>query len=1477
MTSTSLGIDHIEITMWLPSGSSSSYYVFPRQYPTPYGSPSYTFNFSYTVGPQVGPYEIQFRVVDIYQNYQDFACRLDVGAPRKDLPYSTNFDSMLLGTIYPQDGWLLWQGVADVVSSAVTGAYAGPAAFSGQQCLRISNTARLRQSFNNSAYDVWIGMYVIPSCSPDISGTFTLDLSNAKVAFQNQGAQGGITVFNGNGSGGGIWTDSGSRLGSIDGSGRPPSWNKVTVRLTRDLYYLYLNGYFVGSYNTISSNAAPFASMAITGSNWTDSYVDSVSVSTVNPFSLSSPSVSVSNISLIGASFSWVPDVSSGSPIASSTVEVQKSDGTVISTIPIGGSGNSTSVSNLYPGSGYQIRVKNTNAAGESSPWSALVAFTTLADTTPPSSPSGLNASGRSDTSVTIRWTGSSDNYQVAGYDLYRDGVKINGSLISGLTYTDSGITATGNYVYTVVAKDPAGNSSPASAGLSVGFAMDIDTDSDGISDPIETRLGSNPSVANVLQVPTTSFGSVNAGLFSGFVAKGNGTLWGWGRNTDGALGDNSRTLRASPVQTLSLTNIVQVRNGYNFTLALKNDGTVWSFGDNASGQLGNGVAIRGVVASQVTGLTKIVSIAAGNNHSVALRADGTVWVWGNNATGQLGDGSTASVGAPKQVPNLGRVVAIAAGNGWTAVVRSDGGVWTWGQDNYGQLGDGAPLATRTSPAPIGLGGAAGLSAGEFHCLAWMSDGTVRAWGRNNYGQLGINSTVDQSIPVTVSGLSGIVETAAGTTHSLARRNNGAVYAWGNQTVGATGSRSNSPALISAVVNGIPSAAGISAGSEYSLVLVADGSVYQFGSSYYGTAGTGVTTAMRILPLQATNFIDVLDVAAGQSHAAVVRADGKVYCWGLNSSGQLGCGSIPESYIPVAASGLSNIRKVAAGFLHTLALDSSGAVKAWGRNYNGQLGDNSYTGRNTPVQVSGLTSGVVQIAAGNSISFAIKSDGTVWSWGMNNLGQLGLGDKVERKVPAQIPTTGGFTSIVSVKATSSFALALKSDGTVWSWGNNTNGQLGNGTTTESTVPVQIPGLYNVTSIAAGSSFALARLSDGTVRSWGLNSNGQLGDNTTVQKLSPISVPGLTGVSEVYAGGTHALAKLNDGSIRAWGSGTSGELGDGSSVQRNTPVTMVNLAGGVSSVASGQGFNIILMNDFSLRANGTGVNGQLGVIQPLPSLVAIRTAASGSDTDADGMADAWEVANLGGISGNPALDNDSDGLTNIEEFSRGSNPNVADADADCLTDIVDVFPNDYFNGAAAQIVIDSGDNQMSAASTFLPVPMKVLVKNQTTQNPIAGARVQFQVTQGGGLLATTNTGSPSLSSVLVAVTDATGRAWVYFKQPATLGVISKVSATVGGLSVTFTASNQGGPNDDDDGDGLTNSYEENVSMTNRYLPDSDGDLINDGLEVLLGTNPLSNLESNAGPIGFGSTFDLVIRTPSANYGITTSTWVIQSVP
>ncbi|MBE1603927.1 Ig-like domain repeat protein [Actinopolymorpha pittospori] len=368
-----------------------------------------------------------------------------------------------------------------------------------------------------------------------------------------------------------------------------------------------------------------------------------------------------------------------------------------------------------------------------------------------------------------------------------------------------------------------------------------------------------------------------------------------------------------------------------------------------------------------------------------------------------------------------------------------------------------------------------------------------------------------------------------------------------------------------------------------------------WGYNTAGQLGDGTTTN-RTTPVETAlpEGVTVTQISAGDRHGLALTSDGRVLAWGSNSNGQLGDGTTTNRTTPVEVAlpeGVT-VTQVSAGSFHSLAVTSDGRVLAWGSNVYGQLGDGTTTNRTTTVEVAlpeGVT--VTQVSAGSFHSLAVTSDGRVLAWGYNGRGELGDGTTTDRTTPVEVALPEGVTVTQVSAGVNEFSLAVTSEGRVLAWGHNGYGPLGDGTTTDRATPVEtaLPEGVTVTQVSAGFDHSIAVTSDGRVLAWGGNHYGQLGDGTTTDRTTPVEVAlpeGVT-VTQVSAG-VHrfSLTATSDGGVLAWGWNVDGQLGDGTTTDRTTPVEVALAEGVIVTQISAGGLHSLALAQPPPRASSS---------------------------------------------------------------------------------------------------------------------------------------------------------------------------------------------------------------------------------------------------------------------------------------------------
>ncbi len=666
---------------------------------------------------------------------------------------------------------------------------------------------------------------------------------------------------------------------------------------------------------------------------------------------------------------------------------------------------------------------------------------------------------------------------------------------------------------------------------------------------------------------------AIAAGARHACAVRTDGTVVCWGADDSGQLGDGGGGDQLTPIAVPGVAGATAVVAGAEFSCALLADRSAVCWGDDSDGEIGDGAAGPTPRApTPVMGLSGARSLSAHWQHTCAVISGGAVVCWGSNSTGQLGDGTTTDRAQPVAVPGLANVVAVATGLSHSCAM-SAGAIHCWGDDSQGQLGSNPNGATapvlQPLLVPIVIDPIA-IAVGAQHSCAVRLSGQILCWGQNSSGQLGEGSMSSLAEPVPVTGLEGGVAVTAGATFSCGETGDGAIFCWGDDHYGQLGTGND---VVRPLPTTVPiSASAVAAGGAHTCAVgkaaAPDGAdaFVCWGSDQAGQLGDN-NEDDRSRPAPIEQPLIPASIAAGALHTCAVDASAVLWCWGRGSSGQLGPDHLVDTPFPVEVtlpSGATQATAVADGDAHTCVLVSptdglGGEIYCFGDNTYGELGDGTLTSRPTPALVSLGTSGVraAAVTAGGGHSCAIDVNGEAWCWGRNDSGQLGIGAPTGpattalQATPMLLALPGGAT-VRALSAGGAHTCAVDRTGGVWCWGANDRGQLGLGAAGASVAtPTAVASLSTAaTGVAAGGVHSCATLGDTSVWCWGGNDSGQLGDGTTIDRPLPANVTGAAGT--VTAGALHTCAATAAGIVTCWGADTSGQLGDGVTLTISAP-------------------------------------------------------------------------------------------------------------------------------------------------------------------------------------------------------------------------------------------------------------------------------------------------------------------------------------
>jgi alpha-tubulin suppressor-like RCC1 family protein len=678
--------------------------------------------------------------------------------------------------------------------------------------------------------------------------------------------------------------------------------------------------------------------------------------------------------------------------------------------------------------------------------------------------------------------------------------------------------------------------------------------------DPSIGELGNNNTNGNKIVIPTPVVGLspgvqsiVSGNYFT--CALANGGVKCWGYNPNGELGNNTTATGIVASQVIGLTSGVQaIAAGTAHVCAIVNGG-VQCWGQGQLGKLGNNATASSGVPVQVTGLTSgVTAIAAGPNATCAV-VNGGAKCWGYGNEGELGNNASVSSATPVQVFGLtAGVQAVAVADTHTCAVVN-GGLQCWGANYNGELGT-TNTNLRQTTVPVAVAGLtsnvqAVIAGGEYTCV--IVNGAEKCMGWNSSGQLGNGTTTDAAAPTQVTGLgSGVTAMFLGGLYDTCAIANGTVQCWGGQGTNSRqlGAGPTTVSLTPVQISGLSVGVQQLAAGPYDSFALVGGGIKGWGHDNTGMLGDGSTSDVSHPVQGPLGSSGVVAVATGFGHTCGL-ANGGVQCWGNDNLGQLGDGHTTQSTAAVQVSGLTaGVQAISAGSDHSCAI-INGGVMCWGQNYAGGLGNNSTVDSPVPVQVSGLTAGVSQISLGAGHSCALVNGG-VMCWGDNGQSQLGAAASGQSLVPLQVSGLTQGVQAISMGGAHSCALV---NGGVQCWGFNSVGQIGNNGTVNATVPAQVLGLTSGVSVLASGSDAArtCALVNGGVQCWGDATSGGLGNGSTVNARIPVQVTGLlSGVSQLTGGQFHSCANVN-GAIQCWGRNGFGQLGNNSVTDSAIPI------------------------------------------------------------------------------------------------------------------------------------------------------------------------------------------------------------------------------------------------------------------------------------------------------------------------------------
>ena len=676
-------------------------------------------------------------------------------------------------------------------------------------------------------------------------------------------------------------------------------------------------------------------------------------------------------------------------------------------------------------------------------------------------------------------------------------------------------------------------------------------------------------------------------------------------------MGSGTASIASGAAVSVTCDEVLSLATGNAFTCALLKGGGVDCWGDNSDGQLGNGQLGVSSSTPVQTNVTDATWLTAGTTHACVV-SGGAVLCWGQGSSGQLGNGGLSTAATPTAASFNGQtLVSVSAGGTHTCAVAMNGAAYCWGDNTDCDLGTGnaATCAQQNAPVAVaslvpdggGLIAVAAIAAGGQHTCALRTNGDVVCWGSNVYGQVGngmFGNTTPVATPTLVLHAASAI--SSGASHSCAvlmatdagsAQNN--LKCWGDDVAAQLGNGGASAGFGTPTAIEVTGATytGVSCGGSSTCAATAANTLQCWGADTYGQVGNGSLSTYVTAPTEVA-LTGVTAVSAGLEHACAISA-GAVSCWGSDSNGQLGDGFIAEAAHPVPVQGLGTAVAIGVGGGHACAvLADGGGAMCWGDDLYGNLGNSAGSRSSVPLAVGSFDAGTA-IACGGYHTCGLSA-GKVSCWGYGAYGQLGNGSLNEESTPTPVLELSDVTAVTAGQLHTCAALA---DGGVDCWGSDGFGQVGPGGASSDggtvTSPVPVPGLGSVAIVAAGYYHTCAAANDAGVYCWGDNASGQLGIGSDAGMVeAPTRVPGLGAIGALAAGVSHTCAAVIGGGVYCWGDNSYGQLATQSIGGSSTPVLVQGLDG-VKSLAATSYFTCASLSDGGVDCWGSNGYGQLG--------------------------------------------------------------------------------------------------------------------------------------------------------------------------------------------------------------------------------------------------------------------------------------------